>query len=706
MNKSRDRAGNEVCLRFNRAYGCRDINCKFLHICSLCFNPEHNASFHKIQKKHETGTTAATFALQYRNDRRSSFYRSKAYDDTEIEYSGRPPLNPNADEFRTAQSEGRGRYSKHNNMAFHNEESEKDFFDMYVKTRRGEGSSNNPNPQNKGEKDPEKVSSEEIQYEYVEDREEKDNESEFNPNRRGPPGPDDPDDGGDGGGGGDPRNPRGGGRYARRDDEGYNRRYPDRSSAMKYILDHKNWAKFKGEYSETGEDAFDFLVQFQENLNEYKVIFPEENTGITEGTVIQLALNRAIIEKAGQWLRNQNGKAREQDMNITFATFREFSSCFADKYLPEQFTSLMKLKLHRIRQSKFESIREFMDEFDHKLTELNLIGALPNNDMLWDILVKNMNEGYLNKLQDKYVHEHRIYDYLSLRNAMEAEIENESVKNLVKLKHRENNTQRFFRRSTNGYNGRSRGYGNERVNNAIMEKATSDESSSSDSDTEGASDYESIDAKKEETKSLCAIIDSCLCHLRVSDNSKSKGTAKAVASALNSLEGKSDIFKKECYHCNKPGHFVRDCPELGGSGKSEIGGRFGTARGFKESDDISQRPKHFRDAVKKRLDKRGENLQRRIRSSRGGGNRQTHALQLKRGNVHNPQQTQYNIHLSDTVEISEDMSETLTSIENAFAGEIDVMYNKMAEKNKILASIKLNEVDEIVGDDENSCDDE
>ena len=151
---------------------------------------------------------------------------------------------------------------------------------------------------------------------------------------------------------------------------------------------------------------------------------------------------------------------------------------------------------------------------------------------------------------------------------------------------------------------------------------------------------------------------------------------------------------------------MRDCPDLGGSGKSEIGGRFGTARGFKETDDISQRPKHFRDAVKKRLDKRGENLQRRIRSSRGGGNRQTHALQLKRGNVHNPQQTQYNIHLSDTVEISEDMGETLTSIENAFAGEIDVMYNGMTGKSKVLASIKLHEVDEIGEDDDNSYDDE
>ena len=74
--------------------------------------------------------------------------------------------------------------------------------------------------------------------------------------------------------------------------------------------------------------------------------------------------------------------------------------------------------------------------------------------------------------------------------------------------------------------------------------------------------------------------------------------------------------------------------------------------------------------------------------------------------MHNPQQTQYNMHLSDTMEISEDMGETLTSIENAFAGEIDVMYNMMTRKSKVLASIKLNEVDEIGEDDDNNYDDE
>ena len=718
MNRSRDRAGNEVCLRFNRACGCRDISCKFMHICTLCFSPEHNANFHEITKSHEIGTTAATYALQHRNDRRSSMYRNKSYDDIEMRNRVRPTLNPNAEIFESARSEGK--YRKYNNKAYQDEinfNRDRNLFDEFLRSRRGEGSSNNPYPQGREEIDPEKDLSDkrsepsEKNLKIWEDEEAEANNDIDNPddpNRGGPPGGP-PDDGGSdpggggGGGGGGPPDPRGGG-WPRRGDDG-NRRNPDRSSAMKYLLEYKNWAKFKGEYSETGEDAFDFLVKIQENLNEYKVIYPEENTGIDEGTVIHLALNRAIQGKASEWLRNQNSKAREQNMRVTFATFGEFSSAFADKYLPEQFSSMMKLKLHKIKQFKFDSIREFMDNFDHKLTELNLIGALPDEEMLWDILVKNMNEGYLNKLQDKYVHDHRIYDYLSLRNALDSEIENESVKNLVKMKHRENNTQKHFKRSTSGYGGRSRNYGNERMNNVRINENSSDDSSSSDSDSGESSDDEDVDDKGGETKSLCTIIDACLCHLRQSDSSKSKKTARAISSTLNSLEEKSDIFKKECYHCNKPGHFVRGCPDLGGSGKSEIGGRFGTARGFKETDDISQRPKHFRDAVKKRLDKRGENLQRRIRSSRGGGNRKTHALQLKRGNVHNPQQTQYNIQLTNTVDISEDMEETLTSIENAFAGEIDVMYNKISGKSKVLTSIKVNDIEDTEGEDD-SCDEE
>ena len=57
------------------------------------------------------------------------------------------------------------------------------------------------------------------------------------------------------------------------------------------------------------------------------------------------------------------------------------------------------------------------------------------------------------------------------------------------------------------------------------------------------------------------------------------------------------------------------------------------------------------------------------------------------------------------MDISEDMEETLTSIENAFAGEIDVMYNKISGKSKVLTSIKVNEIEDTEGEDD-SCDEE
>jgi len=46
---------------------------------------------------------------------------------------------------------------------------------------------------------------------------------------------------------------------------------------------------------------------------------------------------------------------------------------------------------------------------------------------------------------------------------------------------------------------------------------------------------------------------------------------------------------QDCVVCEHVGHYARDCPEQGGTGKSIPGQRFGTADGFKKGDDPSKR---------------------------------------------------------------------------------------------------------------------
>ena len=95
-----------------------------------------------------------------------------------------------------------------------------------------------------------------------------------------------------------------------------------------------------------------------------------------------------------------------------------------------------------------------------------------------------------------------------------------------------------------------------------------------------------------------------------------------------------------CRKCNgsanigNVGHFVRDCPSLGGHGRSFIGAKFGTADGFKENE---TRPKWFTDEQAKGVRRRMAIGAARKPAEKGG----TYAKNQRRSLATHPSNVQY-----------------------------------------------------------------
>ena len=53
---------------------------------------------------------------------------------------------------------------------------------------------------------------------------------------------------------------------------------------------------------------------------------------------------------------------------------------------------------------------------------------------------------------------------------------------------------------------------------------------------------------------------------------------------MTDREKREYTMTAECHNCEQTGHFFRDCPKLGGSGKSVVGAKYGTAKGFHEGE--------------------------------------------------------------------------------------------------------------------------
>ena len=111
-------------------------------------------------------------------------------------------------------------------------------------------------------------------------------------------------------------------------------------------------------------------------------------------------------------------------------------------------------------------------------------------------------------------------------------------------------------------------------------------------------------------------------------------------------DSEGNIMSTAKFKCRKCGrdHFMRDCPELGGTGRSQIGQKFGSAKGFKEGETP---PEGFIEARKRNLRRRraiilAKNDITAKRMNRAG-TQQTHARQLKRVDASNPPKHQYQI---------------------------------------------------------------
>ena len=102
----------------------------------------------------------------------------------------------------------------------------------------------------------------------------------------------------------------------------------------------------------------------------------------------------------------------------------------------------------------------------------------------------------------------------------------------------------------------------------------------------------------------------------------------------------SDKFK--CKHCGD-NHFVRDCPKLGGSGKSKLGDRWGSARGFKQGDDPNLRPQSYRDARARNIRRRRAILSKMSKKTHSD----TYAKQQRRKQAKNPSEHHYQYQASD-----------------------------------------------------------
>lgn len=392
---------------------------------------------------------------------------------------------------------------------------------------------------------------------------------------------------------------------------------------------------------------YTWMCKMDKILRGYLTSYPTAATGLTEAQLIELVMPQALEVQAWQWYQAlaPNDPAKN--------SIYEFWCAFARTFICTTLPRNMMDELRSLRVDKFSSLHQYTMVLDIYLRGLHDLRPTLDDDTLFDIIRHHMTAERYTKL----VVDHRCETYQDIRLHWAREVnatrgakpDSTFIGSLNLIRRGTMESLPFLATTLADNGGRAGDLVGESVNSIGYNLPYDEGDSGTFYDCEESLTCTLCHMNEVPTPSHCAVCDSLYY-----DDSPEEFMDYMYSHAPSHFANIAPISAR-CSHCNKQGHFCRDCPDLGGSGKSMVGQRFGTARGFKEGDDPSQRPQHYKDAVARRhraflARNKGKKGPMKAGTSRNkGGKMATHARRLRTGHAQRPPQQSYLQHVNANV---------------------------------------------------------